>query len=102
MANIKQITLDNTTYAIVPEKLGTATVGAPNRPIYLNAGTPTEASAYPTTLPASDVSSWAKAASKPTYTASEVGAYSKSEIDTKIGNVESSLDAINTMLKNMI
>lgn len=30
--------------------------------------------AYPTTLPASDVSSWAKAASKPTYTASEVGA----------------------------
>lgn len=30
--------------------------------------------AYPTTLPASDVSAWAKAASKPTYTASEVGA----------------------------
>lgn len=30
--------------------------------------------AYPTTLPASDVYSWAKAASKPSYTASEVGA----------------------------
>jgi len=30
--------------------------------------------AYPTTLPASDVSSWAKASTKPTYTASEVGA----------------------------
>lgn len=29
---------------------------------------------YPTTLPASDVSAWAKAANKPTYTASEVGA----------------------------
>lgn len=29
--------------------------------------------AYPTSLPASDVSSWAKATSKPTYTASEVG-----------------------------
>ena len=29
--------------------------------------------AYPTTLPASDVSSWAKASSKPSYTASEVG-----------------------------
>ena len=28
---------------------------------------------YPTTLPASDVYSWAKASSKPTYTASEVG-----------------------------
>ena len=34
--------------------------------------------AYPTTLPASDVSSWAKAASKPTYTASEVGAIASS------------------------
>lgn len=29
--------------------------------------------AYPTTLPASDVSSWAKASTKPSYTASEVG-----------------------------
>lgn len=29
--------------------------------------------AYPTTLPASDVSPWAKASSKPSYTASEVG-----------------------------
>ena len=34
--------------------------------------------AYPTTLPASDVSSWAKASSKPTYTASEVGAIATS------------------------
>ena len=30
--------------------------------------------AYPTTLPASDVSSWAKEETKPTYTAAEVGA----------------------------
>lgn len=30
--------------------------------------------AYPTSLPASDVYSWAKASSKPSYTASEVGA----------------------------
>ena len=29
---------------------------------------------FPTSMPASDVSAWAKAASKPTYTASEVGA----------------------------
>ena len=29
--------------------------------------------AYPTTLPASDVSAWAKAATKPTYTLAEVG-----------------------------
>ena len=31
---------------------------------------------------ASDVSSWAKASTKPTYTASEVGAYTKTETDT--------------------
>jgi hypothetical protein len=37
-------------------------------------GTTVTLPAYPTTLPASDVSSWAKASSKPTYTASEVGA----------------------------
>lgn len=39
--------------------------------------------AYPTTLPASDVSTWAKAASKPTYTKSEVG----------LGNVENKSSA---------
>ena len=33
---------------------------------------------YPTSLPASDVYSWAKAATKPSYTASEVGALSTS------------------------
>ena len=33
-----------------------------------------EISDFPTSMPASDVPSWAKAASKPTYTASEVGA----------------------------
>lgn len=33
---------------------------------------------YPTTLPASDVKAWAKADTKPTYTASEVGALSSS------------------------
>jgi hypothetical protein len=33
---------------------------------------------YPTSLPASDVYAWAKAATKPTYTASEVGALSVS------------------------
>lgn len=33
---------------------------------------------------ASDVSAWAKASTKPTYTASEVGAYTKTEIDTKL------------------
>ena len=43
--------------------------------------------AYPTTLPASDVSSWAKASTKPTYTASEVGAATQSDINTAIQNL---------------
>lgn len=36
-------------------------------------GTIVELPAYPTTLPASDVSAWAKASQKPTYTKAEVG-----------------------------
>lgn len=36
--------------------------------------TKSQISDFPSSLPASDVSSWAKASSKPTYTASEVGA----------------------------
>lgn len=39
--------------------------------------------AYPTTLPASDVSAWAKASTKPAYTKSEVG----------LGNVDNTADA---------
>lgn len=45
--------------------------------------------AYPTTLPASDVSSWAKQASKPTYTASEVGALpSTTSIPSKTSDLQ--------------
>ncbi len=36
------------------------------------------------TRKASDVHDWAKASTKPTYTASEVGAYTKTETDTKL------------------
>ena len=44
--------------------------------------------AYPTSLPASDVSAWAKAASKPSYTASEVGAIASSAKGTAGGVAE--------------
>ena len=53
--------------------------------------------AYPTSLPASDVSSWAKASSKPTYTASEVGAIATSARGAANGvaplNASSKIDA---------
>ena len=42
---------------------------------------------FPTSMPASDVSAWAKAANKPTYTASEVGAVSKIG-DTMTGDLK--------------
>ena len=35
---------------------------------------------------ANDVYDWAKSSTKPTYTASEVGAYTKSETDTKLNS----------------
>lgn len=38
---------------------------------------------FPTSMPASDVSAWAKAANKPTYTASEVGASATGHKHTK-------------------
>lgn len=46
-------------------------------------GTSVTLPAYPTTLPASDVQAWAKAATKPTYTKAEVG----------LGNVDNTADA---------
>lgn len=46
-------------------------------------GTTVTLPSYPTTLPASDVYAWAKAANKPTYTKSEVG----------LGNVDNTADA---------
>ena len=47
--------------------------------------------AYPTTLPASDVESWAKASTKPSYTASEVGAVAST--DKGVANGVATLDS---------
>ena len=53
---------------------------------------------YPTSLPASDVSSWAKAATKPTYTASEVGAATQSDINSAISDlIGTAPEALNTL-----
>lgn len=56
----------------------------------------------PTSLPASDVYDWAKASTKPTYTASEVGAYSKTEIDTNLDAKQNKIDANNKIDYSMI
>ena len=61
------------TLATIKTKLGITTLSGSN----------TGDQVIPTTLPASDVSAWAKAATKPTYTATEVG----------LGNVNNTTDA---------
>ena len=47
----------------------------------------------PTSLPASDVSAWAKAATKPTYTASEVGADPAGSANTALENAKKYTDS---------
>lgn len=46
--------------------------------------TKSQISDFPTSMPASDVKAWAKADTKPTYTASEVGATTKEYVDSAI------------------
>ena len=46
--------------------------------------TKSEITDFPASMPASDVSAWAKASTKPSYSASEVGAYNKTETDNKL------------------
>jgi hypothetical protein len=53
--------------------------------------------AYPTTLPASDVYSWAKASTKPTYTYSEVEAAATSHTQA-ISTITGSQDSLNNKL----
>lgn len=50
--------------------------------------TKSEITDFPASMPASDVAAWAKAAQKPSYTASEVGAISKSGGNLSLGSTE--------------
>lgn len=51
--------------------------------------TKSEITDFPTSMPASDVSAWAKAPNKPSYTPGEVGAYSKTETDNLLSGKSS-------------
>lgn len=54
--------------------------------------TKSEITDFPTSLPASDVYDWAKADTKPTYTANEVGADTYGSADTALSNAKSYTD----------
>jgi hypothetical protein len=79
-------------------------LGAGTTPYSTNAMGDVVLPAYPTTLPASDVYAWAKAATKPTYTASEVGALSTSGgtitgTSTYLLNINSTSTAVGVRLR---
>ena len=83
-ANLKSLS-DKTNTAVQSVKIGTTEY---------KSGTTVTLPNYPTTLPASDVSSWAKQNTKPTYTASEVGALPNTTTLSDFG-VTASIDEIN-------
>lgn len=58
----------------------------------LHTHTKAEITDFPTSLPASDVKAWAKADTKPTYTASEVGADASGSANTALTNAKSYTD----------
>ena len=77
-----QSTLDGKATSSQGAKADTAVQSVKIGTTEYKSGTTVTLPAYPTTLPASDVPAWAKAATKPTYTKSEVG----------LGNVDNTAD----------
>ena len=89
MALTKKVYVDNQTVipaanlnAIQDEVIANATAIEGKAPVQ-HTHTKSQITDFPTSMPASDVSDWAKASKKPTYTASEVGAAPTSHTHTK-------------------
>ena len=89
MALTKKVYVDNQTVipaanlnAIQDEVIANATAIEGKAPVQ-HTHTKSQITDFPSSLPASDVSAWAKASTKPTYTASEVGAAPTSHTHTK-------------------
>ena len=78
MADMKTLTINGTKYTVHDETARSAAAAAQStangKANASHKHTKSEITDFPTSMPASDVSAWAKAATKPTYTASEVGA----------------------------
>ena len=78
MADMKTLTINGTKYTVHDETARSAAAAAQStangKANASHKHTKSEITDFPTSMPASDVSAWAKADTKPTYTASEVGA----------------------------
>lgn len=82
----------------IGEKIDTVKVGTTN---YTPTNGIVSLPAYPTTLPASDVSAWAKASTKPTYTATEVGAISGVTFNGNNATVTNEIAAITATIPEL-
>lgn len=82
----------------IGQKVDTVKVGTTN---YTPTNGVVSLPAYPTTLPASDVSAWAKASTKPTYTATEVGAISGVTFNGNNATVTNGIAAITATIPTL-
>lgn len=84
-ANISQVgtLLNATKLNELVDEINSNTISISQLSTVARTGSYNDLTNKPTSLPASDVYAWAKASTKPSYTASEVGAYSKRETDER-------------------
>lgn len=97
-ANKSLIDSITTSKVNVSDIIDNLTTSVSNKPLSAKMGVELkkliDAIKIPTTLPASDVYSWAKQPTKPTYTAAEVGAATPAYVDNKVNEIIKSAESI--------
>jgi hypothetical protein len=97
-ANKSLIDSITTSKVNVSDIIDNLTTSVSNKPLSAKMGVELkkliDAIKIPTTLPASDVYSWAKQKTKPTYTAEEVGAVTQAYVDSKFGEIIEGTESI--------
>ncbi len=97
-ANKSLIDSITTSKVNVSDIIDNLTTSVSNKPLSAKMGVELkkliDAIVIPTSLPASDVYSWAKQPTKPTYTAAEVGAATPAYVDNKVNEIIKSAESI--------
>lgn len=98
-ANISQVgtLLNATKLNELVDEINRNTSSIANLSTVARTGSYSDLSNKPSSLPASDVYSWAKESTKPSYNASEVGTYTTSEIDTKLDEKQNKISNTNRL-----